>query len=62
MENPSSGMLWFLTLLLSLDKLSQYLSVRHREVDVMFPKAQRLALVVGFCLVLVFLVNLCFSC
>lgn len=27
MENPSSGMLWFLALLLSLDKLSQYLSV-----------------------------------
>lgn len=27
MENPSSGMLWFLALLLSLDKLSQYLCV-----------------------------------
>lgn len=27
MENPSSGMLWFLALLLSLDKLSQCLSV-----------------------------------
>lgn len=39
MENPSSGMLWFLALILSLDKLSHYLSVRHREVDVMLPKA-----------------------